>query len=349
MHAVFERAELFGADRTARVHASGRDTDLAAETEFAAVRELGRRIVQDDRRIDLREEPGRRTLVVRDDAVGVVRSVAPDVVDRGVETVDGPDGDDSILELPAPVVVLCRDHARDGFECGGLERRAVAPDLASRRAESIDQRNQMRFGDGAVDQKGLRRAADAGSPQLGIEHDLPGHAEVGCRVDIDVHDAFEMREHRDARLRLHPLHERPAAARDDHVDGPVEPREHHPDRGAVLRRNQLDRVLGQAGSGEPLDEAAMDRRGRAPAVRAAAQNGGVSGPQRQRAGVRGDVRAAFEHDADHPERRAHAFDPEPVRPCPRLGDGADGIGQGGDGFDARRDAVDPRRIEPKPV
>jgi hypothetical protein len=39
--AVFERGELLDADRPARMHAAGRDADLGAEAELAAIGELG--------------------------------------------------------------------------------------------------------------------------------------------------------------------------------------------------------------------------------------------------------------------------------------------------------------------
>ena len=45
---------------------------------------------------------------------------------------------------------------------------------------------------------------------------------VGGLVDIDVADAFEMREHRHARLGLHARDQALAAARHDHVDRAVE-------------------------------------------------------------------------------------------------------------------------------
>ena len=49
------------------------------------------------------------------------------------------------------------------------------------------------------------------------------HVEIGVAIDVGVADAFEMREHRHARLRLHALDEALAAARHDDVDAAVEP------------------------------------------------------------------------------------------------------------------------------
>ena len=87
-HPILEGAELLDPDRPARVHAPGGDADLGAEAELAPVGELGRGVVQDDRRIDLLQEPLGRGLVLGHDAVGVMRAIGLDVVDRRVETVD---------------------------------------------------------------------------------------------------------------------------------------------------------------------------------------------------------------------------------------------------------------------
>ena len=155
------------------------------------------------------------------------------------------------------------------------------------------------------------------------------------RVDIDVADAFEMREDRHARLALHARDQALAAARHDDVDGAVEARQHLADGGAVGRRHELDRVLGQAGRLQALDQAGMDGARGIERIRAAAQDHGVAGLQAQRAGIGGHVGAALVDHADDAERRAHALDVQAVRPVPCGDHLADRIGQRGD----RRDAV----------
>src|ERR1700728_690991 len=65
-HPVLEAAQLLDPDRPARVHAPGRDADLGPEAELAAVGELGRGVVDDDRRVDLPQEPLRGGLVLGD-------------------------------------------------------------------------------------------------------------------------------------------------------------------------------------------------------------------------------------------------------------------------------------------
>ena len=47
--------------------------------------------------------------------------------------------------------------------------------LAARLAQGIEDRHEVRRGDGPVDEKGLGRAADAGAPHLGVDRDLHRH------------------------------------------------------------------------------------------------------------------------------------------------------------------------------
>src|SRR6202048_4606353 len=80
--AIFEAGQLLGADRTAGVEFPGCDSDFRAEAEFAAIGELGRRVMQHDRRIDLVEEFARGSFILGHDRIGVVRTVIVDVGDR---------------------------------------------------------------------------------------------------------------------------------------------------------------------------------------------------------------------------------------------------------------------------
>src|SRR5262249_59372532 len=103
--AVFEAAQLLHADRTPRVEPAGGNADLGAEAELAAVGELGRGVVQDDRRIDLREELLRRRRIGGDDGIGMIRAVTLDMGDRLVDAVDHLGGDDRIEILRRPVLL----------------------------------------------------------------------------------------------------------------------------------------------------------------------------------------------------------------------------------------------------
>ena len=72
MDAIFEAGELFDPDRAAGVEFSRGDADFGAEAEFAAIGELGRGVVQHDRRVYLTQEFFGRRFVSGDDGVGVM-------------------------------------------------------------------------------------------------------------------------------------------------------------------------------------------------------------------------------------------------------------------------------------
>ena len=97
----------------ARMHPPGGDADLGAEAELAAIGELRRGVVQDDRRIDLGEEALRRRLILGDDGIGVVRAVGLDMRDRRVEPVDDAHGDDGVEIFGAPILLARRRRRAD--------------------------------------------------------------------------------------------------------------------------------------------------------------------------------------------------------------------------------------------
>src|SRR5665213_3727769 len=86
--AVFEAGQLLGAHGAAGMKFSGGDADFRAEAEFATVGELGRCIMQHDRRIDLVEEFAGGVRVFGHDRVGMMRTVIVNMRDRLVEPVD---------------------------------------------------------------------------------------------------------------------------------------------------------------------------------------------------------------------------------------------------------------------
>ena len=63
-------------------------------------------------------------------------------------------------------------------------------------------------------------------------------------VNVDVTEAFEMRQHRHAGFFLHARDKAFAAARNDEVDGAVEAFEHFADGGAIRCGDELDGSLG---------------------------------------------------------------------------------------------------------
>ncbi len=73
-----------------------------------------------------------------------------------------------------------------------------------------------------------------------------------------MHDAFKMREDRNARLLLHARDQALAAARHDDVDIALQPGEHGADGGAVRRVDERNRRLRQSRRLQARDEAGMD-------------------------------------------------------------------------------------------
>ncbi len=70
---------------------------------------------------------------------------------------------------------------------------------------------------------------------------------------------FEVGEHRYPRLGLHPRHQRLAAARHDHVQRPVQARQHHSDRLTVGVRHDGNRIGRQASFSQPGLDGRPDR------------------------------------------------------------------------------------------
>jgi hypothetical protein len=68
---------------------TGRDADFAPEPEFAAIGELGRRIVQYNGAIDLAKKTRRDIRVFGYNTFGMSGGIPGDVVDRAADTIDG--------------------------------------------------------------------------------------------------------------------------------------------------------------------------------------------------------------------------------------------------------------------
>ena len=202
----------------------------------------------------LQECLGRR-LVLGDDAVGVVRAVGPDMVDRRFEAVDDAHRNDRVEIFGPPVLLGRRRHA--GI---GLARGPIAPHRAALDDQRLDERLQHGGRRVAVHEQRFCGAADARAAHLRVDDDANRLVEIGRPIDIDVNHALEMSEDGNPRLALHPVDEALAAARHDDVERPAEALEHFPDRGARGERRAPDRRLGKAGVPEALDEAGVDRR-----------------------------------------------------------------------------------------
>ena len=161
--------------------------------------------------------------------------------------------------------------------------------------------------------------------------------------------ALQMGEHRHASLGLDAGDEARAAARHDHVEVAVEAAEHGSDGGTIAHWHERNRRLGQAGAAQPIDEAGVDQARGMEALGAAAEDRGVAGLEAERAGVRGDRRAALEDDADHAERHCDALDDQAVGPLEAGEHPIDRIGQRRDRLEPRGDPLDTSGVENEAV
>ena len=204
--------------------------------------------------IDLLQEPLRRGLVLGHDAVGVVGAVSLDMVDRRVETVDDADRDDRVEIFRAPVLFARRRHPRIG-----LTRRRIAAHGAAGLDQRVDQLPQQERGDRAMHEQGFGCAADPGSPHLGVDDDPQRLVEIHGTIDVDMHDAFEMGEHRHPRLTLNALDQALSSARHDHVERAVEALKHLAHRLAGGEGRACNRSLRQTSFLQARDQAGVDR------------------------------------------------------------------------------------------
>ena len=191
-------------------------------------------------RVDLGEELLGGRLVVGDDRVGVVRAVALDVGDRARRR----------RRPPSTEMIASRYSVGQSSSVAGFAR-ASALRAPRRRGPRSRRRAASRPAAGSSVGATARSTSSVSvAPQtpvrriLALSDDLLRHLEVGGLVDVDVADAFEMREHRHARLVLDALDQALAAARHDHVDRAVEAREHQ-------RRPRRGRASARAGSRRP--------------------------------------------------------------------------------------------------
>ena len=83
-------------------------------------------------------------------------------------------------------------------------RRRVAAQLAAGRQQIGEDAGSWAAATRAIDQQGLGRAADAGAPHLGVEHDRARLGGIGGAVDIGVAEPFEMGEDRECGSRAAP-------------------------------------------------------------------------------------------------------------------------------------------------
>ena len=137
-------------------------------------------------------------------------------------------------------------------------------------------------------------------------------SEVGGGVQIGVVQALQMPQHGHPRLGLDPGDQALAAARDQQVDGTLQPGQQGPDRRPVRRVDQLHRIGGQARRRQPLDHGRMDGQRTVQTVRAAAQDGDIARADAQGGRVGRHIGPALVDDGQH-ARSASAPGRSPAR------------------------------------
>ena len=204
-------------------------------------------------------------------------------------------------------------------------------------------------GDRGVDQQRLGGVADAGPAGLGVQQDALGDVQVGGFVHVDVAVA-------DAGLDRGYL--RVADHRVDQARSPA--RDHHVDQAASLNQ------VGNGGRGPAADSSWTASAGRSWPTseprstvdqrlvglrrrRAAAQQHGIAGLERQSEGVDGHVGPALVDHSDHTERDALLPQLQPVGQGVAAQHLTDRVGQPRDLAQTGGDAVDALRVQCQPV
>ena len=157
-----------------------------------------------------------------------------------------------------------------------------------------------------------------------------------------------MGQHRHPRIGLYPRHQSLAAARNDQVDQPGR-RQHRADRGTILHRHQLHRVLRRAALDQPAHQCGVQRPVRMDRLASPTQHTGIARAQAQHGSVDGHIGAAFVDDPDQPDRHPDLIEHQPIGALDPRNDRANRIGQRGNLLDRDSNRLQPRGIERKPI
>ena len=337
-HEAFHR-QRFQSHRAIGMQARGRDPDLGAQAQFAAVGEARGRVDHHHRRAQRVDEPACGGLVRGGDDFGMVGGVPAHVVDRLRQVVDHAHGDDQVEEL-GRIVVLARRR------CVGQQRpgRRIAADLDPARAQRRAGRGQEPRRDVGVHQQRLQRIAHARPRGLAVEQQPQRQLLVGGAVHVQVAHALVVLDHRHARVLGDEPDQALATARDGQVDDVVELQQlEHGLAAQVGDQGEHGRIQARLADG-PL-QGRGDRGVGVDRLRAAAQDHAVAGLDAQRRRVGGHVRARLVDHGDDAQRHAHALDPDAVGAGLAAGDLADRVRQRGDLAQRPGDAGQARGIQ----
>ena len=281
--------------------------------------------------VDSVGKPLGRSHIGGHDGLGVSGAVFVDVGDCGVDAVHHGHRDVHRKVFAAQVVLSgVQMHRHPGVLQGG------------------HQPGHGVIGDRGVDQQRLGGVADTGPAGLGVQQDPFRHLQVGAFVHVDVTVADTGLDGGHLRVADHRVDQARSAARDDHVDQAAGLDEVG-DGGPIGGRKQLDRVGGQVLAdqrvAQHVDECLVGLRGR----RAAAQQHGVTGLERQTESVDGDVGPALVDHADHAERNPLLAQMQPIGQGVAAQHLTDRVGQPRDLAQTGGDPVDALRVQRQPI
>ena len=204
------------------------------------------------------------------------------------------------------------------------------------------------FGKAAVDDKALRRVADARALRLGVDEDGDRLVDVRRLFQIDMAVARARFDDGDGRVFEGAVDERLAPPRDEHVDEPLLPHEFARPFPRLVG-DELDEGRIESARFQRLFDRCHDGDVGAQGVLAAAKDDGVAALDAEPDGVRRDVGAGFIDDPDDPERDADALDHDAGRRRVPLDDLPHGAGQRDELFQPLRDARDALLVEHEAV
>ena len=327
----------------------GGNADFGTETEFKTVGEARRCVHHDRSGIHFAKKSAGARQVLGDDGIGMLRAIHRNVVNSLIEVGDNANRQYGRQVFGVPVFFTRRLHLRDDFPCG-----LVASQFNTFVLIDFSQRRQHARGNVLVHQQGLHGVAGAVALGLGVVGNANRLVQVRPVVDVDMANAIEVLEHRDARFGGDAFDESLATARHDDIHV-VFHRDQFAHGSAIRGLDHLHRGFRQACRLEARMHAGAHRLVGVDGFGATTQNRRVSGFQAQAGGICGHIRARFINDADDSQRHTHSANLYPAGPVAQVADLAYRVGQlcnlaqtlrhGRDTFRREGQAIDQGRIE----
>ena len=244
------------------------------------------------------------------------------------------------------VELRVRRDAQDG--CGFFVAAQADGVLCTGAAQALLQHGQEPRRGGAVDEQDLGRIADGRAARFCVFNDIERHIKIGALVNIDMADARAGLDARHGRVLDARADKACPAARDEQVNIA---RGCHESGGPCVGRvlHKVHEIRRQTGPLQPAAQRGRDGGGGAVGLAPGAQHADVAGLQRERGGVRRDVRAALIDDGDDAHRHAALADAKAVRTDEFVQRPADRVRQGSNGLDAGCHALEPGLVQREAV